>query len=91
MFHCFILFSTNSIGKSVENRDLWMIDIGKADSIKDSHVLFIGGIHGNEALTTELLLQLANDLCINYQKDYAIKRVSMVTRKWSSTFDHYLI
>ncbi|XP_069136324.1 carboxypeptidase D-like [Argopecten irradians] len=64
----------HSIGKSPKSHDLWMLDIGSQKSNDPSltHVLFVGGIHGNEVVPTELLLQLAYDLCENYNKDYFI-------------------
>ncbi|XP_033747517.1 carboxypeptidase D-like isoform X2 [Pecten maximus] len=66
----------HKIGKSPKSHDIWMLDIGSKKSNDPSltHILFVGGVHGNEAVPTELLLQLAYDLCENYNKDYFITK-----------------
>ena len=37
---------------------------------------FVAGIHGNDRINTELLLQLIATLCENYGEDYTITKVS---------------
>ncbi|OWF53104.1 carboxypeptidase D-like isoform X2 [Mizuhopecten yessoensis] len=73
---CPDITNLHSIGKSPKSHDLWMLDIGskKPSDPSLTHVLFVGGIHGNEVVPTELLLQLAYDLCENYKKDFLITK-----------------
>ncbi|KAF5298220.1 hypothetical protein FQA39_LY02644 [Lamprigera yunnana] len=64
-----------SIGKSKENRTLWVIQL---TAVKDSskiaipNVKLIGNIHGNEAVGRELLLHLIEYIGDNYEKDPVI-------------------
>ncbi|KAK3084908.1 hypothetical protein FSP39_021215 [Pinctada imbricata] len=67
-----------SLGKTAQNRDIWMIDFGPKDSETDpytTHILFVAGIHGNEAVGPELLLQLSYDLCENYNQDFIMTKI----------------
>lgn len=67
-----------SIGKSVEGRDLWLMQIGTSP---EKHVpgrpevLLVSGLHGNEMVGRELLLELMSHLCTNYDKDYFLTQV----------------
>ena len=67
-----------SIGKSVEGRDIWLMQIGTAP---EKHipgrpeVLLMSGVHGNEMVGRELLLELMSHLCQNYQNDYVLTQV----------------
>ncbi len=75
-----ILFATicYSIGKSVEGRALWVLEFNKAPGQHQPgtpEVKFVAGIHGNDLVTQELLLELANHLCANYKKDYFVTEV----------------
>ncbi|XP_052212772.1 uncharacterized protein LOC127831769 [Dreissena polymorpha] len=49
-----------SIGKSVQGDDLWVMAIGSSFSNIDlrPHVKYIGNMHGNEAVSREVLLHL---------------------------------
>lgn len=74
MWYSFDIFS---LGKTQENRDVWMLDVGdqKSKDNTKSHVLMLGGLHGNEAVGPELLLQIAVDICENNGKDFIISKV----------------
>ncbi|CRK97571.1 CLUMA_CG010957, isoform A [Clunio marinus] len=72
-----------SIGKSVENRDLWVIEISKNPG---QHVplipefKYIANMHGNEVVGRELMLLLAKYLCENYGIDKRITDLIDTTR-----------
>lgn len=51
------------IGKSVLGRDIYALRIGCTE--KNNSVLYIGGVHGSEWLTTLLLMKFACELCSN--------------------------
>ncbi|KAJ8312498.1 hypothetical protein KUTeg_009871 [Tegillarca granosa] len=75
---CKDLTRLHSLGKSAKNQDIWMLDLGSVSEDRKksaSHILLVAGIHGNEAVGPELLLQLAFDLCENYGKDYEITSI----------------
>ncbi|XP_062591708.1 carboxypeptidase D-like [Saccostrea cucullata] len=58
-----------SIGKSVENRDLWVIAIGGNPDRHETlrpHVKYIGNMHGNEVVSREVLLHLVDYYLTSY-------------------------
>lgn len=65
-----------SIGYSVQNRKLWVMEIsdnpGKHEA-GEPEIKYIGNIHGNEALGRELLLQLIKYFCENYEDSSKVK------------------
>lgn len=77
-----------SIGKSVEKRDLWVVKI--STNVNDDRPVgkpmfkYVGNMHGNEALSRQLLLYLIQHLLTNYGKD------DYVTRLINSTEIHIL-
>ncbi|TVT97526.1 hypothetical protein EJB05_57230 [Eragrostis curvula] len=60
-----------SIGKSVNNFPLWVIEISDKAGQKEAEPAFkfIGNVHGDEPVGREVLMLLANWLCDNYLKD----------------------
>lgn len=69
----------SSLGQSVEFRTIRALEIsnkpGEAEP-SEPKIRFVAGIHGNAPVGTELLLEFAAFLCINYGKNPAITRVS---------------
>lgn len=69
----------SSLGQSVEVRTIWALEISnKPEEPEPSEpkIRFVAGIHGNAPVGTELLLEFAAFLCINYGKNPYITRVS---------------
>ncbi|CAG9774094.1 unnamed protein product [Ceutorhynchus assimilis] len=65
-----------SIGKSIRGRDLWVMVVSASPyehMIGKPDVKYIGNIHGNEAVSRELLLQLIQYLVTSYSSDPYIK------------------
>ena len=73
-----------SIGKSVQNRDIWVLAI--ADSHPDLHISlrpeakYIGGMHGNEAGSKEVLIHLIDYMLANQTSDPNVDFVMKNTR-----------
>lgn len=68
-----------SLGQSVEVRTIWALEISNKpgeDDPSKPRIRFVAGIHGNAAVGTELLLEFAALLCINYGKNPYITTVS---------------
>jgi carboxypeptidase D len=72
-----------SIGKSVDNRDLWVIEISTNPGqhvLLQPEVKLIANIHGNEPVGRELLLILAQHLLEKFGVDPEITRLVNSTR-----------
>ncbi len=73
-----------SIGKSVQNRELWVLAL--ADTNPDKHltlrpeVKYIGNMHGNEATSREILLHFIEMMLKNQSIDRNIDFVMKNTR-----------
>ncbi|GFR99587.1 carboxypeptidase D, partial [Elysia marginata] len=67
----------SSIGKSALNSDIWMLQLGlsydKARILPG--ILFVGNMHGDEAVSREVLLKLAAHLCRQYKEDDYMRNV----------------
>ncbi|XP_046891555.1 carboxypeptidase D [Hypomesus transpacificus] len=75
--------SLRSLGQSVEYRTIWALEISNRPDEPEPakpKIRFVGGIHGNAPVGTELLLEFAAFLCINYGKNPAITRLVNETR-----------
>ncbi|XP_053693015.1 carboxypeptidase D [Sabethes cyaneus] len=72
-----------SIGKSVQQRNLWVMEItrnpGKHVPEKPE-VKYIANMHGNEVVGRELLLLFAKYLCENYNKSERVTKLVNNTR-----------
>lgn len=72
-----------SIGKSVQSRDLWVLEISTNPG---KHVpgipefKYVANMHGNEVVGRELLLLLAKYLCENYKLNNRITKLINTTR-----------
>ena len=75
--------SLYDIGESVQNRKLWVLEIsgnpGKHDP-GEPEVKLVGGIHGEEAISKEILLQFIKLLCEKYDKDPELTKLVDTTR-----------
>ncbi|KAK2831374.1 hypothetical protein Q7C36_016460 [Tachysurus vachellii] len=75
--------SLRSLGQSVEFRTIWALEIYNTPEVpapSEPKIRFVAGIHGNAPVGTELLLEFAAYLCINYGKNAAITRLINKTR-----------
>lgn len=66
------------MGQSVEFRQIWSLEISNKPNQSEPEepkVRFVAGIHGNAPVGTELLLALAEFLCMNYKKNAAVTKV----------------
>lgn len=72
-----------TIGKSVQNRDLWVLEIsdnpGKHEP-GEAEFRYVANIHGNESVGRELLLLLIQSLLENYQRNSTIRHLIDNTR-----------
>uniref|UniRef100_UPI0037E9B593 carboxypeptidase D isoform X2 n=1 Tax=Semicossyphus pulcher TaxID=241346 RepID=UPI0037E9B593 len=75
--------SLHSLGQSVEFRTVWALEISNRPLESEPSkpkMRFVAGIHGNAPVGSELLLEFAAFLCINYGKNPAITRLINETR-----------
>lgn len=77
------IVSLHRLGQSAEYRTIWALEISnnpKVPEPSEPKIRFVAGIHGNAPVGTELLLEFAAHLCINYGKNAAITRLINETR-----------
>uniref|UniRef100_A0A669PJP7 Carboxypeptidase D n=1 Tax=Phasianus colchicus TaxID=9054 RepID=A0A669PJP7_PHACC len=73
----------SSLGQSVEFRQIWSLEISNKPNQSEPEepkIRFVAGIHGNAPVGTELLLTLAEFLCMNYKKNAAVTKLIDRTR-----------
>ena len=72
-----------SVGKSVQNRDLWAIEITDnpgTHEVGEPEFKYVGNMHGDEVVGRETLLLLIQALCENYHKIPVITALVDYTR-----------
>lgn len=68
------------LGQSVEFRNIFALEISNKPTEpepSEPNIRFVAGIHGNAPVGTEMLLEFAAFLCINYGKNPAITKVGV--------------
>lgn len=72
-----------SLGKSYENRNLWVLEITDNPGIHEPgepEFKYIGNMHGNEVVSREILLHFIEHLLKAYNNDDEITRLVNTTR-----------
>jgi len=76
------LAKLHSIGKSVQNRDLWILEISENvhnRSLGEPMFKYVANMHGDETLGRELVIFLAQYLLENYGSDARVTRLVNTT------------
>ncbi|KAG0419886.1 hypothetical protein HPB47_003815, partial [Ixodes persulcatus] len=72
-----------SIGKSVQNRDLWVLLISKdpnEETVLKPNVKYVANMHGNEAVGRQLMVYLIEHLLTRYDTDAHVRYLLDNTR-----------
>jgi len=67
-----------SIGKTNEDRDLWVLKLGSLSATDVNHVVkmkMVAGLHGSDVAAQAILLQFAWSICHESQSDYTVQKV----------------
>lgn len=69
------LVALDTIGQSVEGRELWMLKISDRvhDDEEEPRLIYIANMHGDEVVGKEMLLRLARELTTSYQTDATLR------------------
>ena len=76
------LCKLHTIGQSVQGRELWVLQISdRIDETEPDEPMFkyVGNIHGNEAVSRQILIYLIEDLLENYGSDERIAKLINTT------------
>ena len=73
------LASVQSIGKSAQGRDLWLLTVGKGDNAKKPAVLIVAGLEGIHLAGTEISLQMAEKMLAAANTDSVAKLLETKT------------
>jgi len=76
------LAKLHTIGKSVQNRDLWVLEISENvhnRSLGEPMFKYVANMHGDETLGRELMIFLAQYLLENYGSDARVTRLINTT------------
>jgi len=78
------LCSRISIGQSVEGRDLWAMKISDNPYLEEDEpeIKFVGAIHGNERLGTEMCVYFIDHLLRRYASDSRVRSLVDRTEIW---------
>ena len=72
----------HSVGKSVEGRDLWALQITDSPDTRERGepmFKYVGNMHGNEAISRQILIYLIQYLCDNYGKVDRVTKIVNTT------------
>ena len=67
------LSTVYSIGKSVEGRNVQVIELSRKNSKSKPNVKLIAGVHGDEPVGTQVLLNLVHHLVSNFERDKSVR------------------
>ena len=73
------LASVQSLGKSAEGRDLWLLTVGKGDNAKKPAILVVAGLEGVHLAGSEIALQTAEKLLAAATTDSVAKLLATKT------------
>ena len=69
------LVKLESLGRSVQGREIWLVTISKSGRRGQPQVLFDGAMHGSEVIGAESLLSYAHFLAKRYALDPRVRRI----------------
>lgn len=72
------LVNLHTLGKSVKDRNIWAVEISenvKSRKIGEPMVKYVANMHGDEAVSREMLIYLMDYLLDNYGKDLKVTQL----------------